>query len=180
MANADSPFQCLVEIERRARQRAKGLPRKEQVQEIWRGIAYRVGDTRLVSNITQVDRIMNCPSVLAKVPGAKAWIRGLANIRGILLPVVDLNACLANKITNIESRSRILIVNQSGIYAGLLVDEVMGIKYFPEELLDTETPCQEAWVSPFNKGLFHYEQQTWVVFDMQILTESNQFLNAAL
>ncbi|WP_353571243.1 chemotaxis protein CheW [Candidatus Albibeggiatoa sp. nov. BB20] len=182
MANAvgQSPFQYLVDIERRARQRAKGLPREEQVQEIWRGIAFRVGDTFLVSSITHVDRIMNCPSVLAKVPGAKTWIRGLANIRGILLPVIDLLACLSNKITSIENRSRLLIINQNGVYAGLLVDEVMGIKHFPEELLDTETPCQEAWVSPFNKGLFHYEQQTWVVFDMQVLTESNQFLNAAL
>ncbi len=177
---AESPFQCLIDIERRAHQRAKGLPREEQVQQVWRGIAFRVGDSFLVSSITHVDRIMNCPSTLAKVPGAKTWVRGLANIRGILLPVVDLHACLANKITNMESRSRVLIINQNGIYAGLLVDEVMGIKYFPEELLDTETPCQEAWVSPFNKGLFYYEQQTWVIFDMQILTESNQFLNAAL
>lgn len=176
----DASFQVLLEMERRARQRARGLPHKTEIRQIWRGVAFRVGEVFLVSHITDIDRIMICPSLLAKVPGAKSWIRGLANIRGILLPIVDLYACFTNKITNIEPRSRILIIDHNGVYAGLLVDEVMGIKHFPEELLDLETPCNEAWVSPFSRGVFNYEQHSWTVFDMPTLTIDSQFLNAAL
>jgi len=57
---------------------------------------------------------------LAKVPGAKSWVKGLANIRGILLPVIDLSGCLDGKPISIERHTRMLIINQAGISAGFL------------------------------------------------------------
>lgn len=175
-----TPFQLLQEIERRAKLRAKGLPRQENVQEIWRGIAFRLGEALLVSPINDIREVILCPTVLARVPGAKGWVKGLANVRGILLPVVDLKACLDNRPLTMESKTRLIIINQAGIYAGLLVDEVMGIKHFPEQARDTETPCKEPWVAPFAKGLFSYDNMTWTVFDMHTLAESEIFLKAAV
>ncbi len=173
-------FQWLVDIERRAKQRAKGLPRQEQVQEIWRGISFRVGEVALIASIDEVREILPLPSSLAKVPGSKPWVRGLANIRGALLPVVDLQACLEGKPINVSSRARMLVINQNGMTAGLLVDEVLGIKHFPEQLRDNDTPCKESWLAPFAKGLFPYEESVWTVFNMVALSESELFLNAAL
>jgi len=175
-----TPFQLLQEIERRAKLRARGLPRQENVQEIWRGIAFRLGEAFLVSPINEIRELILCPTVLAKVPGAKTWIKGLANVRGLLLPVIDLKACLDNRPLIIENRTRLVIISHAGIYAGLLVDEVMGIKHFPEQIRDMETPCKEAWIAPFARGLFSYDNTTWTVFDMHALAESEIFLKAAI
>lgn len=175
-----SPLQWLQDIERRARQRARGLPREEKVQEIWRGISFKLGEILLVSGLTEIREILVCPHILAKVPGAKMWVRGIANIRGILLPVIDLQACLAGKITNLETRTRLLIISHNNIYAGLIVDEVLGIRHFIEDSRDMETPCKEAWLAPFANGLFTEDNQTWTVFNMQKLAESEAFTNAAL
>ncbi|OQY54978.1 MAG: hypothetical protein B6247_09450 [Candidatus Parabeggiatoa sp. nov. 2] len=183
MANtlAQSPYKWLQDIERRAKQRAKGLPRLEKVvDQIWRGIAFRLGKTYLVTPINEIRDILPYTSQLAKVPGAKSWVKGLANIRGLLLPVIDLNACLEGTPISINNRSRMLIINQAGISAGLLVDEVLGIRHFPEHNRSLDTPCKEAWITDFARRLFTYEEITWTVFDMQALAQSERFLNAAL
>jgi len=182
MANQhfNTPFQWLQHLEQQAKQKAKGLPRQEKVQHIWRGIAFRLADTLLVTPLHDIREILHCPMSLARVPGAKAWIKGLANIRGLLLPVIDLQACLTTKPLVIEHHTRLLIINQAGIHAGLLVDEVLGIKHFPEQIRDIESPCPQTWLVPFARGLFHYEQATWTVFDMHALAENDIFLKAAL
>ena len=182
MANntlAQSPFHWLQDIERHAKQQAKGLPRQEKIEQIWRGIAFQLGNTYLVTHINDIREIIPYPSQLAKVPGAKSWVKGLANIRGLLLPVIDLNACLEGNPISINNRSRMLIINQTNISAGLLVDEVIGIKHFPEHIRDLNTPCKETSIAPFARGLFAYKEIIWTVFDMSALTESDLFLNAA-
>lgn len=173
-------FQWLIDIERRAKQRAKGLPRQEQVQEMWRGIGFRVGGMTLIASIDEIREVLPLPPSLAKVPGSKPWIKGLANVRGALLPVVDLQACLEGKPTNVNNRVRMLVISQNSVTAGLLVDEVLGIKHFPEQLRDNDTPCKEPWLAPFAKGLFSYEESAWTIFNMLALSESELFLNAAL
>ena len=183
MANnisTQSPFSWLQELERRTKQRAKGLPRQQKVESLWRGIAFRLGNAYLITSINQIREILPYPNQLAKVPGAKTWIKGLANIRGLLLPVIDLNACLEGSAISINNRSRMLLINQANISAGLLVDEVLGIKHLPEHQRDLDTPCKQTWIAPFAKGIFSYQEITWTVFDMQALAGNHQFLNAAL
>jgi twitching motility protein PilI len=175
-----SPYKWLQDLERRAKQRARGLPRQSTIELIWRGIAFRLGQTYLVSSLNEISEIIPYTHNLAKVPGAKSWVKGLANIRGLLLPIIDLNACLEGEPIVISNRSRMLIINQAGISAGLLVDEVLGIKHFPEHIMDLETPCKDILVVPFAKGLFIHEKITWTIFDMQKLASNNIFLNASL
>lgn len=178
--NATTPFQWLQECDRRAKQRAKGLPRREKIQQIWRGIAFRLGTHHLVTSITNIQNIKTLPDTLAKVPGAKEWVKGIANIGGVLLPIIDLHDCLSDQKLNISKKTRLLIVSQTNISAGLIVDEVLGIKHFPEHLYDQDKPCEQAWLAPFVKGTFYYEQQTWTVFEMANLLESDIFRKAAM
>lgn len=176
-----SPIQWLQDIERRAKQRAKGLPRHEKVEPIWRGIGFRLGKTFLVTPINDIREILPYPTQIARVPGAKSWVKGLANIRGLLLPVIDLSACLEGKPINLGNRTRMLVINQTGVLsAGLLVDEVLGIKHFPEHMKEIEAPNQEAWVAPFTNGLFIFEETHWIIFDIHKLVGNSLFLNAAL
>ncbi len=153
---------------------------------MWRGIAFRLGETYLVTPLDQIREVLPYTGKLARVPGAKSWVKGLANIRGLLLPVIDLNDCLLEgRPIFIGKHTRMLIIKQTisqqtNISAGLLVDEVLGLKAFPEHHRDRETLCKETWIAPFAKGLFTYEEITWTVFDMHELVKSNSFLEAAL
>lgn len=176
----EEPFTWLQELERLARERAKGLPRQEKVQQIWRGIAFSLGKIKLVSPLTEIREILYCPKVLAKVPGAKPWVKGIANIRGQLRPVLDLQACLGGKLTPLDPRTRLLIIDQAGVASGILVDEVLGIKHFQENERNKNAVYQGEWFAPFARGSFIQEGESWIVFDMHALSKSRSFLDASL
>jgi twitching motility protein PilI len=182
MASAhENPFQWLQMIDLLAKQQARGLPRQEQnVQQIWKGIAFRLDEFLLVSPLAQIQRIIACPTVLAKVPGAKPWVRGIANVSGQLLPIIDLPLCLGRKKPIvINNRTRVLVINQAGVSSGVLVDELMGIKHFEVDALNTASDNSRHWYVQFANGTFAEETRTWIVFDMLTLARSRLFLDAA-
>ncbi|MCK5717526.1 MAG: chemotaxis protein CheW [Thiomargarita sp.] len=181
-----TPLQYLQDLEQRTKQQARGLPRQTIVEPMWRGIAFRLGETYLVTPIEQILEVILYTGQLARVPGAKSWVKGLANIRGLLLPVIDLKDCLLkSKSIVIGEQTRMLMIKQdinqqTYISAGLLVDAVLGLKAFPEFQRDQETLSKESWLTDFADGLFIYEGITWTVFDMQKFAKSDSFLKAAL
>ncbi|MCP4700916.1 MAG: chemotaxis protein CheW [Gammaproteobacteria bacterium] len=176
----EDPFQWLQALEQRTKKQAKGLPRQEKIQETWRGIAFRLDKALLVTPLEEVREVGYCPKRFARVPGAKSWVKGIANIRGLLLPVIDLQACLSDKPIILNNRSQMLIINQAGISSGVLVDEVLGIKHFPVDSRNREATFQNQWFAPFARGTFTQEEKIWVVFDMHALSKSRVFLDAAV
>src|SRR3546814_13522022 len=56
----------------------------------------------------------------------RSWLLGVANVRGNLVPVVDIGRFLFGERTQHSDRSRLLVVRQGGGSVALLVDEVLG------------------------------------------------------
>jgi twitching motility protein PilI len=84
-----SPFDILEAYERRSLAHAVQLPERQFAQDLWRGVGYRVGQRRLVSDFREVVEIVPMPPV-TPVPCAQPWLLGVGNLRGNLFPVVDL------------------------------------------------------------------------------------------
>jgi twitching motility protein PilI len=176
-----APFQWLQALEQQVRGYGAGLPQQNEVeQRLWQGVAFRLHDELMISPLPEIKEILYYPKTLAKVPGSKPWVLGIANHQGILIPVIDLSACLGGKDIKKDGRSRLLVIALSGITAGLLVNEVLGIKYFPEELKNKlTTQLKEKNYQTFIQECFEINQQLWSIFDMRKLSESRLFLNAA-
>lgn len=61
------------------------------------------------------------------LPGVPAFIKGVANLRGTVIPIVDLSERLGWEATSVHGRSCILVVVMAGKQSGFLVDEVSDI-----------------------------------------------------
>lgn len=174
-----SPYLLLREIEARSRQNAFGLPQKAEVRRTWSGVGFRLGETLLIAEMDQVDEIMRIP-LYTKVPSALPWVKGLANVRGILLPIMDMNAFI-NKQASKQTRStRVMVVKNGDNYTGLLVDEVFGMRhFFNEDYSDqAETTVQDE-LKDFLTGSYQQHGKTWNVFEMEKLTQREEFINIA-
>jgi len=181
IAAHQAPFQWLQALEEQIRTYGTGLPQQNSVEQtLWQGIGFRLQDEWMVSPLSEIKEVLYYPKILAKVPGAKHWVLGIANHQGILIPVIDLSACIGGQPIKRDGRSRLLIISQTGITAGLLVSEVLGIKYFPDNLKNTLTakPKDENY-REFVQEYFELNKQLWLMFDMRKLSESRLFLNAA-
>ncbi|MDO5506697.1 MAG: chemotaxis protein CheW, partial [Pseudoxanthomonas suwonensis] len=93
MTGPASAFAVLADYERRSLAHVAGLPEQLEAPGLWRGVGFRVGGARLASRFEEVIEILPLP-VLTHVPGGQSWLLGVANIRGNLMPVVDLRQFL--------------------------------------------------------------------------------------
>jgi twitching motility protein PilI len=174
-----NPLAVLKDIEEACRSCAVGMPRKAEVSSEWSGIAFRLGGHSLLAPMDQVVEILDVPT-LSNVPLTQSWVRGMANVRGKLLPVIDLNGYLGNEMARLTGKSRILVINYEGIYSGLIVDEVMGLKHFLDEEYTQDDAGVDAMLQPYIAGAYRRDEQLWGVFSLLVLADSQQFLQAAV
>jgi len=172
------PILLLQSIERRSKARAFSLPQQIELKNSWDGVGFRLGNMQLVAAVDDVKEILPLPRITA-VPGAKRWVKGVANVRGTLLPVMDLSGFLQGQPTTPGRRSRILVVRHKGVSAGLLVDEVLGLKHYLEEEFDPANGDVDALIGRFVRGAYRQEGDVWPVFNMGALVESAEFMQVA-
>ncbi|HEX5648140.1 MAG TPA: chemotaxis protein CheW [Steroidobacteraceae bacterium] len=175
----ERPFELLREIDRRARAAAQGQPESVATGAEWVGIAFRLGGEAFLLAREETREVLAYPPAVTRVPGARSWIRGLSNVRGQLLPVVDLRAFLGAGTTAVSRTSRILVANHREIPAGLLVDEVMGFRRFFESEFSADLPPTLLRCERYVAGAFKRGAEVWPVFSVKTLLESQQFMQAA-
>jgi twitching motility protein PilI len=175
----DRPFELLAELERRGRAVSAQLSQDANTGREWVGVALRMaGDLYLVAR-EETREVLGVPTGTTRVPGAKGWIKGLANVRGQLLPVIDLRQFLGSGITPITRNTRIVVVNHREIPAGLLVDEVLGFRRFAESEFTGDAPPTVARCERYLAGAFRRGQEQWPVLSLRQVLESPSFAEAA-
>jgi twitching motility protein PilI len=177
--NTIDPISILKGMEDRCRKSATGLPQKVEQGNEWSGIVFRLGNNRMLVPLDEVVEILTYPD-LTVVPNTFPWVLGIANIRGKLLPVVDMNGYLNDSITQVKYRSRVLVVDWRGVFSGLVVDEVMGLRHFHEDALVQESSDIEEYLQPYVSHGYMAEGQYWGVFSLFALVESSQFIKTAV
>ena len=73
---------------------------------------------------------------LARVPNMPPFLKGAVNLRGMLVPVLDLRTRLGLQITRQTAESRIVIVNTAGQDVGFIVDAVTGVLPVPTSSIE--------------------------------------------
>ena len=175
----DKPFELLRQLERLARVALTGQGRDAASEREWVGVAFRVSSENFLVAREETREVLGFPAVITRVPGAKAWIRGLANVRGQLLPVVDLRAFLGGGVTTIGRGARVLVANHREVPAGLLVDEVQGFRRFADGEFSATLPPTIVRCERYLAGAFRRGTESWPVFSLRTLLESAEFLQAA-
>jgi twitching motility protein PilI len=175
----DRPYELLSELDRRARAAAQGTADPAASGAEWVGIAFRLGGEAFLLAREETREVMGYPAAVTRVPGAKNWIRGLSNVRGQLLPVIDVRAFLGSGTTTVSRATRVLVANHREIPAGLVVDEVMGFRRFYESEFSADLPPTLLRCERYLAGAFKRGAEVWPVFSVRGLLESQQFLQAA-
>lgn len=173
-----NPFALLVNIAQKSRSNAMALPQQIEAVEYWRGVGFMLSGHYCLAELGQVSEILHMPK-LTSVPGVRKWVMGVANVRGRLVPVMDLSGLLglAGK-PGLRTR-RVLVVEQGDILAGLLVDAVLGMQQFPVDSM-RDLPSNKTGLSDFVDEGFIKDERVWNVFQMNLLIHSSEFLQVAV
>ena len=171
-----TPFEILARYERLSLAHASDTQDKFEAPGLWRGIGFRVGSRLLLSGIDEINELLAVP-MLTPVPGTQPWLLGVANVRGNLVPVVDIGRFLFGERTQHSERSRLLVVRQGGGSVALLVDEVLG-----QRTVDAEQR-QQAWEEDDPRLARFVDnrvgEQQLAIFSMARLVRAPDFRQAA-
>jgi twitching motility protein PilI len=174
MAATDNPFELLSRMQQAAVAETRALPQEVEQVVLWSGVAFRLGDMRLVTQLDQVTEVLP-PPPMTLVPGVKHWVKGIANVRGNLITIIDLAEFFGKTPVHHDLTARLMIMNMPGLNAGLLVNEVLGLRHFDAEMGRQDLSGLDDPVLAHLNGAFLRDNVLWGIFDMKSLAESLAF-----
>lgn len=172
-------FALLRDIESRSRQKALGLPQQLEIKRTQTGIGFLLQDTALVVATDEISEILPYPP-LTRIPGTVRWMKGVANIRGTLIPIIDLQEFTNEEPARLTRKSRVLVMCQGDFVSGVLVTEVLGLRHFLDEEKTAELPRVSAGMQVLLDGGYQQGDQHWGIFSAKRLAATPEFINVAL
>lgn len=168
------PFELLQALESRVRMAR--LDTAAGQTATWMGLAFRLREHWCVAPRDDVREVITVPR-LTRVPGARAYLLGMANVRGSLLPVTDLGEMLGSPRAIADRSSRVLVYNSDRVPAGFLVDEVVGYRHFTPGEQRHSLAADAGALTPYLLGAFEREGRPWLVLSLRKLTQAPAFTN---
>jgi len=179
MSQSLTAFELLLQIDRRCRLLGADLPSQPTHRAGWSGIGFRLGEHWYVAPMGEVSEVLHEPRH-THLPGVKPWVRGVANLRGRLLPLMDLCGFFGHELSPVRKQRRVLVVDHDEVFAGLLVDEVLGLQHFAQDSLEPMLVDEhDGPEAAFVKGRFCGERE-WQVFSPFALARSPGFMDVAV
>lgn len=142
-------------------------------------LALRIMDCNYLIDLPQAGEIIPVPEMTV-VPLTKSWYRGLANVRGNLVSIIDLNLFRGGPATSLDKDSRVLVfANDMHFHAGILVSRMQGLRsiYQMQTASASDARVQPNWIARYWQD---DEAVLWEELDLPALMADSHFLNIGI
>ncbi|MBL4583056.1 MAG: chemotaxis protein CheW [Pseudomonadales bacterium] len=173
------PFDILYEYQTRCLKNAKNHPIVNEPRAEWSGLGYELGNHNIITPLNEVSEYLNIPN-FTRIPRVKNWLTGVTNVRGRLIPILDLNGFLGFEHKTAQSKKRLLVVENSELVCGFAVDSVFGLQTFFADSLHKGAPTDHEKLRPFISGYFEKSGQIWFVLNLKKVLEHDDFFDIAV
>lgn len=144
-------------------------------------ITFQLAEEEYGIDILKVEEIQRMKEIsLTRVPQAEEYIEGVVNLRGNVIPVVDLRKRFGLKEKEMDKQTRIIVVNINERSLGFLVDRVNEVIDAEKDSIDD--PPQEIVKidSSFIQGIVRHEERLVIMLDIEnIITSFEEVVEMA-
>ncbi len=129
---------------------------------------YRIGNLHFLVPEKTVSEIIQSPSIFT-LPNAPVWVEGLMNVRGSIVPVMNLGKLIKNE--NHNNKQQVLVLNKVNMTSAiaLIIDGLPQSLVYEENTVSKEH--YPAELSEFLGNGFQKDNTNWIEFDPQGLFE---------
>ncbi len=131
-------------------------------------LTFRVGDEDYGIEIRHVTEIIGIQKITA-VPDMPEFIKGVINLRGKVIPVLDMRRRFALEDRDYDERTCIVVVNVAEAAVGLVVDTVNEVVDIPEEQIEPAPEINKAGNSAMLQGLGKVGEEVKILLDVSKL-----------
>lgn len=183
---AQSAAAKLASVQRRERLRdfqtglADKLRRAQGAPLAVNRLGLQIGSNRLLVDLAHAGEILAVPDIMP-VPLTRSWFRGLANVRGNLLGVVDLSLFAGGPATPLDKESRVLAFSSDlRLSSGILVSRMLGLRSAADLSADHGEATGGDLLAPWVRArLVDAHETRWQEIDLAALAGDPRFIDIA-
>ena len=145
----------------------KGKPDDELLQLV----TFSIGEEEFGVNILKVQEIIRTMEI-TKVPRAPVFVEGVINLRGKVIPIIDLRCRfgLAHKAQ--DKDTRIIVIEITSIIVGFVVDAVSEVLRIPASTVEPPPPVVAGVESDYISGVGQLQDRLLILLDLDKLLSS--------
>ncbi|SDZ94036.1 MULTISPECIES: chemotaxis protein CheW [Selenomonas] len=129
-------------------------------------VAFKLRDEEYGVSILNVQEIRNMTDI-TRVPFAADFIKGVINLRGSVLPVIDLKKRLGLAETPYTENTRIVTVTIDELHVGMLVDAVTEVLTIGSKTVDTKKATNDRSGSRFLNGIGNVDGRLIIMLNLE-------------
>ncbi|MEJ5350714.1 MAG: chemotaxis protein CheW [Melioribacteraceae bacterium] len=148
---------------------------KNETAEILQLVGFKIADEEYAVDILMVQEIIRMMQV-TKVPNAPDFVDGVINLRGRIIPVIDLRSKLGLPRKEVDKDKRIIVVEVSGKTVGFIVDAVTEVLRIPASITEPPPDLVTNVNSEFIKAVGKLEDRLLILIDLEKILSSNEKL----
>ena len=129
-------------------------------------VVFELGGEFYGINIAVVESIIKLQAI-TQLPQTPVYIKGVTNLRGTVLPVIDLRTRFGLETQPDTKQSRIIIVTMGNIKVGVMVDGVSEVLRISDESIEPLPPMVNAVNADFLKGIVRLEDRLIILLEVE-------------
>ncbi len=142
----------------------------EDVENLY--LTFNVGDEEYGINITNVVEIVGLQHI-SEIPDVPSYIRGVINLRGRVIPILDVRLRFGLPARPYDERTPVIVVELDNVPTGMVVDQVTDVVSIPQENIVPPRRWEDAETSVV-KGLGRRDDGVTIILDLSQLLSARQ------
>lgn len=147
---------------------------KSDQQELLQLVSFKIGEEEFGVDILSVQEI-NRMSQITKVPNTPDFIEGVINLRGRIIPVLDLRVKLGLMKLEHNKNTRIVVVELKGQTVGFIVDEVSEVLRIPKNITEAPPTMVGGIDSEYITSIGKLEDRLLILLDLEKILSLSEY-----
>ncbi|MBD5417212.1 MAG: chemotaxis protein CheW [Desulfovibrio sp.] len=144
---------------------------KKQDDELLQLVTFSIGDEEFGVNILKVQEIIRTMEI-TKVPRAPEFVEGVINLRGKVIPIIDLRRRFGLAPKAHDKNTRIIVIEINNIIVGFVVDAVSEVLRIPASTVEPPPPVVAGVESDYISGVGQLQDRLLIMLDLDKLLSS--------
>jgi purine-binding chemotaxis protein CheW len=128
-------------------------------------VVFELANEHYGVEISAVESIIKMQTITV-VPHAPDFVEGVTNLRGSVLPVIDLRKRFGLALQETNKSSRIVVVTIEGVKVGMIVDAVSEVLRIADEAIEPPPPMVTSVDTAFITGIAKVADRLVILLDL--------------
>lgn len=128
-------------------------------------IVFQLEDEEYAVPVNQIGSIEKSLPI-TRVPRTAPYVKGVINLRGVVIPIIDLRLRFSMKETDLKESTRIIIAQVEDKEVGLVVDAANDVIDIPEIEIEPAPEVIESVVADYITGVAKVDNRLFILLDL--------------